>query len=62
MQGPHILNEISFLFCMKTIPYLFSYISVMYGQLNLHSNNSTTKDFSLIKWLNIKALFSKYVY
>lgn len=27
-----------------------------------HSNNSTTKDFSLIKWLMIKALFSKYVY
>lgn len=35
MQGPHILNEISFLFCMKTIPDLFSYISVIYGQMNL---------------------------
>lgn len=35
MQGLHILNEISFLFCMKTIPDLFSYISVIYGQMNL---------------------------
>lgn len=35
IQGLHILNEISFLFCMKTIPDLFSYISVIYGQMNL---------------------------